>query len=46
MELGSSSSGVKSAGSKGSTLERKKIAASARKVDTKDVGVGSLLDTQ
>lgn len=46
MELGSSSSGVESAGSKGSTLERKKIAASARKVDTKDVGVGSLLDTQ
>lgn len=27
-------------------LDRKKLAASARKVDTKDTGVGSLLDTQ
>lgn len=46
MELSSSSSGVESTGSKRSTSERKKLAASARKADTKDVGVGSLLDIQ
>jgi len=46
MELDSSSSGVDSSGEQVSVLKKKALKASARKVDTKDRQLGSLLDTQ
>ena len=46
MELGSSSSEADSSEEQGSVLKKKTLRTSARKVDTKDIGIGSMLDAQ
>jgi hypothetical protein len=46
MALDSSSSEADSSDEQGSVLKKKTLRTSARKVDTKDIGIGSMLDAQ